>query len=248
MSEAHNIPRRVLLKLSGEAFMDSSKFGIDTSAIKYLVKEIELALSLKVQLALTVGGGNILRGSAISGMMGVSRVTGDYMGMLATVINAMALQDALARSNIESRMQTALPMEQLAQPYIRDKANKYLEEGKVVIFAGGTGNPFFTTDTAASLRAIEIGAELLLKGTKVDGIYSDDPTKNKNAILYDHISFDDVISQKLRVMDATALTLCRDQNLPIMVFDIFKSGALKEILCGNGQGTLVSSASVSKTV
>lgn len=236
--------RRVLVKLSGEAMMGDSEYGINTEALRYLVHEIRSVQSLGVQTAVVVGGGNILRGSALTSQISlINRVTADYMGMLATVINAMALYDALEHEGNVVRMQAALSMEQLVQPYVRDKANRYLEEGKVVIFSGGTGNPFFTTDTAAALRATEIGAELLLKGTKVDGAYTADPDKDKSAERFARLDFDQAISRKLGVMDGTALTLCRDNALPVHVFNIFKKGALASIVCGEQVGTRITSDS-----
>jgi len=230
--------RRVLIKLSGEAMMGDSGFGINSEAVGYLVEEIRSVHSLGVETALVVGGGNIIRGSALSSDINlINRVTADYMGMLGTVINAMALYDALGQGGLEVRMQAALSMEQLVQPYVRDKANRYLEEGRIVIFSGGTGNPYFTTDTAAALRATEIGAELLLKGTKVDGAYSSDPDKDKDAERYSQLSFDDAITKKIGVMDATALTLCRDNSMPLHIFNIFNEGALRKVVCGEHIGT-----------
>ncbi len=213
--------------------------GIDAKTLQFLVGEISDARAMGVELALVVGGGNIVRGGALTAERGINRVTADYMGMLATVINGMALADALNAAGVESRLQTALNMEQIAPPYIRNKAKRHLQEGRVVIFAGGTGNPFFTTDTAAALRAAEMGASILLKGTKVDGVYSDDPKTNPDAEPFSCISFDEAIHRKLRVMDATALTLCRDRELPIHVFNIFKHGALLSVLRGESEGTLV---------
>jgi len=193
-----------------------------------------------VQTAVVIGGGNIFRGVA-PGAAGMDRATADYMGMLATIINALALQDALRKAGIETRVQSALTVEQVAEPYIRGKAMRYLEEGRVVIFAAGTGNPFFTTDTAAALRGMEMGVEVVLKATKVDGIYTDDPERNPAATRYDTLTFDEAVNKQLKVMDATALTLCRDQNLPIRVFSIFKPGALKRVVTGEAEGTLVHS-------
>ena len=191
-----------------------------------------------MQIGIVIGGGNIFRGVAL-GAAGMDRATADYMGMMATVMNALALQDAMKHAGIVARVQSALNIEQVVEPYIRGKAMRYLEEGKVVIFAAGTGNPFFTTDTAAALRGVEMNADIMIKATKVDGIYSEDPKKNPNAKRYEVISFDEAIQKDLKVMDATALTLCRDQQLPIAVFNIFKSGALKNILLGQNEGTLV---------
>ena len=209
---------------------------------KLLQPSIELmraeGLDLKVQIGIVIGGGNIFRGVAL-GAAGMDRATADYMGMMATVMNALALQDAMKHAGIIARVQSALNIEQVAEPYIRGKAIRYLEEGKVVIFAAGTGNPFFTTDTAAALRGVEMNADIMIKATKVDGIYSEDPKKNPKAKRYEVVSFDEAIQKDLKVMDATALTLCRDQQLPIAVFNIFKSGALKSILLGQNEGTLV---------
>jgi uridylate kinase len=227
-----------LLKISGEALMGDDPFGINQHTISNFVHEIKEALDLKVQIGIVIGGGNIFRGVAL-GAAGMDRATADYMGMMATVMNALALQDAMKHAGIVARVQSALNIEQVVEPYIRGKAMRYLEEGKVVIFAAGTGNPFFTTDTAAALRGVEMNADIMIKATKVDGIYSEDPKKNPKAKLYEVVSFDEAIQKDLKVMDATALTLCRDQQLPIAVFNIFKSGALKNILLGQNEGTLV---------
>ena len=230
--------KRVLLKISGEALMGEDAFGINQHTISNVVQEIKEALDLKVQIGIVIGGGNIFRGVAL-GAAGMDRATADYMGMMATVMNALALQDAMKHAGIVARVQSALNIEQVVEPYIRGKAMRYLEEGKVVIFAAGTGNPFFTTDTAAALRGVEMNADIMIKATKVDGIYSEDPKKNPKAKRYEVVSFDEAIQKDLKVMDATALTLCRDQQLPIAVFNIFKSGALKNILLGQNEGTLV---------
>lgn len=230
--------KRILLKLSGEALMGDDKYGINRDVVEHIVIEITGAIQLGVEIAIVVGGGNIFRGVKSAGA-GMDRVTADYMGMLATLMNALALQDALSRSGIISRVQSALRIDQVVEPYIRNKAIRYLEEGKVVIFAAGTGNPFFTTDTAAALRGMEINANIVLKATKVDGIYSSDPKLNSDATRFKSLSFDEAITKNLQVMDATALTLCRDQNLPIGVFSIFKVGALKRILMGEDEGTSV---------
>ena len=230
--------KRVLLKISGEALMGDDPFGINQYTISNVVHEIKEALDLKVQIGIVIGGGNIFRGVAL-GAAGMDRATADYMGMMATVMNALALQDAMKHAGIVARVQSALNIEQVVEPYIRGKAIRYLEEGKVVIFAAGTGNPFFTTDTAAALRGVEMNADIMIKATKVDGIYSEDPKKNPKAKRYEVVSFDEAIQKDLKVMDATALTLCRDQQLPIAVFNIFKSGALKNILLGQNEGTLV---------
>lgn len=230
--------RRVLLKLSGEALMGDDAYGINPQTIERMCKEVAGIAALGVELAVVIGGGNIFRGVA-GGAAGMDRATADYMGMLATVMNALALQDALRLAGVPSRVQSALKIEQVVEPYIRPKALRYLEEGKVVIFAAGTGNPFFTTDTAAALRGAEMSVEIVLKATKVDGVYSDDPVKNPNATRYQKISFDDAIGRNLKVMDATAFALCRDQRLPIKVFSIFKEGALERVIRGEDEGTLV---------
>jgi uridylate kinase len=227
-----------MLKISGEALMGEDPFGINQRTISNIVHEIKEALDLKIQMGIVIGGGNIFRGVAL-GAAGMDRATADYMGMMATVMNALALQDAMKHAGIVARVQSALNIEQVVEPYIRGKAMRYLEEGKVVIFAAGTGNPFFTTDTAAALRGVEMNADIMIKATKVDGIYSEDPKKNPKAKRYEVVSFDEAIQKDLKVMDATALTLCRDQQLPIAVFNIFKSGALKNILLGQNEGTLV---------
>jgi uridylate kinase len=230
--------QRILLKLSGEALMGEDAYGINRATIDRIVAEIAEVVRQGVQVAVVIGGGNIFRGVA-PGAVGMDRATADYMGMLATVMNALALQDAMRRVDVVSRVQSALNLEQVAEPYIRGKALRYLEEGKVVIFAAGTGNPFFTTDTAAALRGAEISAEVVLKATKVDGIYTDDPNKNPDARRYVRLTFEEAIVNNLKVMDATALTLCRDQNLPIGVFSIFKPGALMRVVRGEPEGTFV---------
>ncbi len=230
--------KRILLKLSGEALMGDTSYGIERETIDRIVAEIADVLRAGVAIAIVIGGGNIFRGVS-SGAAGMDRATADYMGMLATVMNALALQDALKRAGVESRVQSALRIDQVAEPYIRGRALRHLEEGKVVIFAAGTGNPFFTTDTAAALRGAEIGAELVLKATKVDGVYSADPKLDPAATRYTKITFDDAMAQNLGIMDATAFALCRDQKLPIKVFSIFKHGALKRVVMGEDEGTLV---------
>ena len=235
---AQSAYKRIMLKISGEALMGEDPFGINQYTISNIVHEIKEALDLKIQMGIVIGGGNIFRGVAL-GAAGMDRATADYMGMMATVMNALALQDAMKHAGIVARVQSALNIEQVVEPYIRGKAIRYLEEGKVVIFAAGTGNPFFTTDTAAALRGVEMNADIMIKATKVDGIYSEDPKKNPKAKRYEVVSFDEAIQKDLKVMDATALTLCRDQQLPIAVFNIFKSGALKNILLGQNEGTLV---------
>ncbi|MDD5029520.1 MAG: UMP kinase [Rhodoferax sp.] len=230
--------RRILLKLSGEALMGDDAFGINRDTIVRMVQEVVDVTRLGVQVAVVIGGGNIFRGVA-GGSVGMDRATADYMGMLATVMNALALGDAMNKAGLTARVMSAIAIEQVVEPYIRPKALQYLEEGKVVIFAAGTGNPFFTTDTAAALRGSEIGAEIVLKATKVDGVYSADPKKDPTATRYSKISFDDVIAQNLGIMDATAFALCRDQRLPIKVFSIVKHGALKRVVLGEDEGTLV---------
>ena len=230
--------QRVLLKLSGEALMGEDAYGINRSTIVRMTEEVRDVALKGVQLAVVIGGGNIFRGVA-PGAQGMDRATADYMGMMATVMNALALQDALKHLGVDARVQSALNIEQVVEPYIRPKALRYLEEGKVVIFAAGTGNPFFTTDTAAALRGAEVGAEIVLKATKVDGIYSADPNKDPLAQRYSRISFDEVISRRLEVMDATAFALCRDQKLPIRVFSINTTGALARAVNGEDEGTLV---------
>jgi uridylate kinase len=230
--------KRILVKLSGEALMGEDSYGINQEVIERIVGEIAEVAKLGVEIAVVIGGGNIFRGVAPAAAH-MDRATADYMGMLATVMNALALQDAMRRANVISRVQSALNVEQVVEPYIRGKAMRYLEEGKIVIFAAGTGNPFFTTDTAAALRGMEINAELVLKATKVDGVYSADPKKDKNAVRYKSLTFDEAIIKNLKVMDATALTLCRDQKLPINVFSIFEVGALKRVVMGADEGTMV---------
>ena len=232
------IYKRILLKLSGEALMGDDSYGINRATISRVVAEIKEVVDLGVQVAVVIGGGNIFRGVAPAAS-GMDRATADYMGMLATVMNALALQDAMRYAGLVSRVQSALNIEQVVEPYIRGKAIRYLEEGRVVIFGAGTGNPFFTTDTAAALRGMEMNAEIVLKATKVDGIYTDDPKTHPDAMRYKEISFDEAINKNLKVMDATALTLCRDQKLPISVFSIFKQGALKRVVMGEDEGTRV---------
>ena len=230
--------KRVLLKLSGEALMGDDSYGINRDVIERIVGEIGEVVALGVQVAVVIGGGNIFRGVAPAAA-GMDRATADYMGMLATVMNAMALSDAMKRHGLECRVQSALNLEQVAEPFIRGKALRYLEEGKVVIFGAGTGNPFFTTDTAAALRGVEMGVEVVIKATKVDGVYTADPKIDASATRYQKLSFDEAIARNLKVMDATALTLCRDQSLPIIVFSIFKPGALKRVVTKQDEGTLV---------
>ena len=230
--------RRILLKLSGEALMGDDAYGINRATIDRIVGEIKEVAGLGVQIAVVIGGGNIFRGVAPAAS-GMDRATADYMGMLATVMNALALQDAMRRVGLNSRVQSALTIEQVAEPYIRGKAMRYLEEGKIVIFAAGTGNPFFTTDTAAALRGMEMNVELVLKATKVDGVYTADPVKDPSATRYTTLSFDEAINKNLKVMDATALTLCRDHRLPLNVFSINKPNALRNVVMGEAEGTFV---------
>ena len=230
--------RRILLKLSGEALMGEDSYGINREVIDRIVAEIADVTRLGVEVAVVIGGGNIFRGVA-PGAAGMDRATADYMGMLATLMNALALQDALRRAGVESRVQSALRIDQVAEPYIRGRALRHLEEHKVVIFAAGTGNPFFTTDTAAALRGREMGVDIVLKATKVDGVYTADPKKDPTATLYSELTYDEAIVKNLRVMDTTALALCRDQNMLLKVFSIFVPGALKRVVLGGTEGTLV---------
>ena len=230
--------KRILLKLSGESLMGNKQFGIDHDRLTEYAAAIKEVAAMGVEVAIVIGGGNIFRGiQAAEG--GMDRVQGDYMGMLATVINSMALQSSLEKAGVETRLQSAIKMEQICEPFIRRKAVRHLEKNRVVIFGAGTGNPYFTTDTAATLRAIEIEADVVLKGTRVDGIYTADPEKDKNATKYDTISFDEVYSKGLEVMDMTAFTLCKENNLPIIVFDMNKKGNLKRLVEGEKVGTLV---------
>lgn len=230
--------KRILLKLSGEALMGADSYGINRQTIGEIVDEVKSVVDLGVQVGVVIGGGNIFRGIAPAAN-GMDRAQADYMGMLATVMNGLALQDAMRVAGLVARVQSALIIEQVVEPYIRGRAIRYLEQGRTVIFAGGTGNPFFTTDTAAALRGAEIGAEVVLKATKVDGIYTADPKKDPTATRFDSISFDEAISRNLAIMDTTAFALCRDRKLPIKVFSIFKPGALKRVVLGENEGTLV---------
>ena len=230
--------KRILLKLSGEALMGNKHFGIDNERLAQYALQIKEASEMGVQVAVVIGGGNIFRGiQAEEG--GMDRVHGDYMGMLATVINSMALQSSLEKINVETRLQSAIKMEQICEPFIRRKAVRHLEKQRVVIFGAGTGNPYFTTDTAATLRAIEIEADVILKGTRVDGIYTADPEKDKTATKYDTITFSEVYEKGLEIMDMTAFTLCNENKLPIIIFDMNKPGNLKKIIEGTPVGTLV---------
>ncbi len=230
--------RRVLLKLSGEALMGDAEYGIDPEMLKRLAGEIGQARALGVEIAIVIGGGNIFRGAGLA-QHGMDRVTGDHMGMLATVMNALALQSALESNGVPARVMSAIRINEVCEDFIRRRAVRHLEKGRVVICAGGTGNPYFTTDTAASLRAIEIGANLLLKGTKVDGVYSADPVTHPAAERYSRLSFDQALDERLAVMDATAIVMCRDQALPLRVFSIYGAGAFVRILEGEDIGTLV---------
>lgn len=230
--------KRILLKLSGESLMGNKQFGIDNAVLSQYAREIKSIIDKKVQVAIVIGGGNIFRGLQAS-EGGMDRVQGDYMGMLATVINSMALQAALEGLGVYTRLQSAIKMEAICEPFIRRRAVRHLEKGRVVIFGAGTGNPYFTTDTAASLRAIEIEADVILKGTRVDGIYTADPEKNPKAKRFDKITFNEVYNRDLKVMDMTAFTLCQENNLPIIVFDMNKKGNLMKVVKGDKVGTLV---------
>ncbi|MBC7457295.1 MAG: UMP kinase [Bdellovibrionaceae bacterium] len=234
-----SVYKRILLKLSGEALAGDQGTGINPVVINQIAQDVKAAHDTGVQIGLVIGGGNIFRGLAASAQ-GMDRANSDYMGMLATCINALALQEALEKAKVPTRVQSAIQMAEIAEPYIRRKAIRHLEKGRIVIFAAGTGNPFFTTDTAASLRAMEINAEILMKATKVDGIYDKDPTKHKDAIKYDKISYIDVLKQGLQVMDSTAISLCMDNKLPIMTFDLAKTGNILKAVCGENIGTTVS--------
>lgn len=230
--------RRILVKLSGEALMGKDAYGINQEVLSRIAGELKEVAGSGVQLAVVIGGGNIFRGVAPAAA-GMDRATADYMGMLATVINSLSLQDALERIDMPTRVQSALRVDSVAEPYIRRRAIRHLEKGRIVIFAAGTGNPYFTTDTAATLRAMEISADLMVKATKVDGVYTKDPMRHPDAVRYDVLHYDDVLAQRLGVMDATAITLCRDQNLPLRVFSINKAGSLLRIALGENEGTLV---------
>ncbi|MDH3748747.1 MAG: UMP kinase [Gammaproteobacteria bacterium] len=239
MSDSPAPYRRVLLKLSGEALMGELDYGIEPIVIQRLAGEIATARASGVQIAIVIGGGNIFRGAGLA-RAGMDRVTGDYMGMLATVMNALAIQDALEALDVYARVMSALQINEVCEDYIRRRAVRHLEKGRVVILAAGTGNPFFTTDTAASLRAIEIGADVLLKATKVDGVYDDDPVSNPDAKRFETVTYDQVIADKLGVMDATAIVMCRDNNLPLRIFDLTRANALVQAMAGDNVGTLVS--------
>src|SRR5450432_2890671 len=230
--------KRILLKLSGEALMGDDAYGINRATIVRMVREVQEVTRLGCEIAIVIGGGNIFRGVA-GGSVGMDRATADYMGMLATVMNALALADTMRQEGMTARVMSAIGIEQVVEPYVRPKALQYLEEGKVVIFAAGTGNPFFTTDTAAALRGMEMNVSLVLKATKVDGVYTENPKNHPDAMRYKSLTFDEAIIKNLKVMDATALTLCRDQKLPINVFSIFKPGAFKRVVTGHDEGTMV---------
>jgi uridylate kinase len=230
--------RRVLLKLSGEALMGKHSSGIDQEVVGAVAAEIREVVALGVQLGIVIGGGNIFRGLAASAK-GMERVSADYMGMLATVINSLALQSALERAGVPTRVQTAIEMKEVAEPFIQRRAIRHLEKGRVVIFAAGTGSPYFTTDTAATLRAIEIRADIILKATKVDGIYDRNPDRHADAIMYDKISYTEVLTKNLKVMDATAISLCRDNGLLLNIFNLQKTGNIKRVICGENVGTIV---------
>jgi uridylate kinase len=236
---AEAIYQRILLKLSGEALLGDEDYGIDPAIIGRIAREIQEVLNTGVQIAIVIGGGNIFRGAGLA-QSGIDRVTGDHMGMLATVMNSLALQDAMEKVGVDARVMSAVSVHDVCEDYIRRRATRHLEKGRVVIIAGGTGNPFFTTDTAAALRAIEIGADIVLKATKVDGVYSADPNIDEEAQLYDTLDYDRVIEGKLGVMDANAIVLCRDQGMPIRVFNVFGGGNLMKIVNGEKVGTLVS--------
>ncbi len=230
--------KRIMLKLSGEALMGEQKYGIDLTVLDKIASEVKDVHELGVEIAIVIGGGNIFRGLAASAS-GMERASADYMGMLATVLNSLALQNALENKGVHTRVQTAIEMRELAEPYIRRRAVRHLEKKRVVIFGAGTGNPYFTTDTAAALRAMEIGAEVIMKATKVDGVYSADPVKDPKAVKYDRLTYIEVLQKDLRVMDATAISLCMDNNLPIIVFNLNAQGNIKRIVAGEQVGTIV---------
>jgi uridylate kinase len=230
--------QRILLKLSGEALLGKQSSGVDPQVASFIAEEIKSLSDLNVQICIVVGGGNIFRGLEASSK-GMDRTSADYMGMLATVINSLALQSALESRGIPTRVQSSIEMHEIAEPFIQRKAIRHLEKGRIVIFAGGTGNPYFTTDTAASLRAMEIKADLILKATKVDGVYDCDPVKNENAVMYKNINYIDILTKNLKVMDATAISLCRDNGLPIVVFNMQKKGNIRRAICGEKIGTYV---------
>ncbi len=230
--------QRILLKLSGEALLGKQSSGVDPEVANFIADEIKSLADLKVQICIVIGGGNIFRGLEASSK-GMDRTSADYMGMLATVINSLALQSALEMRGIPTRVQSSIEMREIAEPFIQRRAIRHLEKGRIVIFAGGTGNPYFTTDTAASLRAMEVNADVIMKATKVDGVYDSDPVKNNKAVMYKNISYIDVLTKNLKVMDATAISLCRDNNLPIIVFNMQKKGNIRRTICGEKIGTYV---------
>jgi len=230
--------RRVLIKLSGEGLMGSREYGLDGTTVARIADEIRSVVEMGIEVCLVIGGGNIFRG--LSGAAaGMERTSADYMGMLATVINSLAMQNALERIGLQTRVQSAIPMAMVCEPYIRRRANRHMEKGRIVIFAAGTGNPFFTTDTAAALRAVEMKCDVLVKATQVDGVYSADPRKDANALRYDTLTFMDVLANELEVMDATAIALCRENDLPILVFNLHEPGAFAKVLAGQGRYTLI---------
>ncbi|MDP2853232.1 MAG: UMP kinase [Smithellaceae bacterium] len=230
--------KRILLKLSGEALLGKQSTGVDPDVANYIADEIKSLSHLKIQIGIVIGGGNIFRGIEASAK-GMDRTTADYMGMLATVINSLALQSALEMRGLPTRVQSSIEMREIAEPFIQRKAVRHLEKGRIVIFAGGTGNPYFSTDTAAALRAMEIRADVIMKATKVDGVYDADPVKNKSAVMFKNISYIDVLTKNLKVMDSTAITLCRDNSLPIVVFNLQKKGNIRSVICGKKIGTYV---------
>ena len=238
MGQSQPAYKRILLKLSGEALMGKGDFGIDPAIIKRVATEVKEIIDTGVEIGMVIGGGNIFRGAGLA-ESGIDRVTGDHMGMLATVMNALAMQDALEKIGVPVRVMSALSMNEVCEDYVRRRAVRHLEKRRVVIFAAGTGNPFFTTDSAASLRAIEIGADVMLKATKVDGVYSADPMKDPDAVFHHTLNYDQVIEQRLGVMDATAIVMCRDQNMPLRVFNMNKPGTLMKVIMGEQEGTLV---------
>jgi len=244
-AKAKPIYERILLKLSGEALMGEQDYGVDPDTINRIAGEIKEVHSLGVQCSIVVGGGNLFRGLALSAK-GMDRASADYMGMLATVMNALALQDALEKQNLYTRVMSAIEMHEVAEPFIRRRAIRHVEKGRVVIFAAGTGNPYFTTDSAAALRALEIKADAILKATKVDGVYTDDPNTNKTATMFDHITYLDVIQRDLKVMDTSAISLCRERNLPIHVFNLNRPGNILRVVTGERVGTVVSQAAPAK--
>ena len=231
--------KRIILKLSGEALLGNAGYGIDPGILSSIANQIKEVKALGVDVAVVIGGGNFFRGAKDATKSGMTRATGDYIGMLATIINGLALQDVLEGIGVFTRVMTAIDIEELAEKYIRRRAMRHLEKGRVIIFVGGTGNPYFTTDTAAALRATEIGAEVILKATKVDGVYTDDPYNNKNAKKFERLKYIDVLKKQLKVMDSTAITMCMDNNIPIVVFDLKKSGNIKRVILGEHIGTIV---------